>query len=151
MGRSTRPALISVALATALYSSGASAQTSNCVITGGTNYGSITQSCVINPAPAPLSVISDKFETIAMPNGTYRQQIFVQMGGPSILATVACGDGVLDVGASPWPAGMTATSEKIINGNCVAYKYFNTAPGRWAMWVDTKAPDTKFELHPIIQ
>jgi hypothetical protein len=127
------------------------AQSQNCLITGGTNFGTITQNCVINPEPAPLSIISKQFENKAMPDGTYQHQIFAQVGAPITLLIVACGDGVIDLGASPWPAGITSQTNKMTHENCVAYRYFNTTPGRWAMWVTTKSEDTKFTLQPIIQ
>jgi hypothetical protein len=123
----------------------------NCTITGGTNYGTITQNCVINPAPAPLSLITDKFKVIPMPDGTFQHQIIVRIGQPMTLFAAACGDGVLDVGASPEPAGMVAVSQKMTKDDCVAHRFFNTAPGRWAMWVTSRAADTKFTFQPNIE
>jgi hypothetical protein len=123
----------------------------SCTITGGTNFGTITQNCVINPTPAPLSVVSEKFEVIPMPEGNFRHQIFVQVGATINLLAVACGDGVLDVHAAPFPAGTVSVSGKITNQDCVAYRFFNTALGRWAIWVTTKARDTKFILQPIVE
>jgi hypothetical protein len=121
----------------------------NCVITGGTNYGSITQNCTA--LPPPLTVLSNEFEAIAMPDGTFRHQIFVQVGQPVTLLLIACGDGVVDLGAGPYPAGMSSVSGKMTHENCVAHRFFNTSPGRWAMWATTNAKDTKFTLQPIIE
>jgi hypothetical protein len=121
----------------------------NCVISGGTNYGSIIQNC--NFTPPPLSIVSSAFENIRMPDGTFRHRIFVQVGQPITLLLVACGDGILDLDAGPTPAGATYQSGKMTNGNCIAYRYFNTPPGKWEMWVTSKAEDTKFTLQPIVE
>jgi hypothetical protein len=123
----------------------------NCVISGGENFGTITQNCTINPQPAPLSIISKDFDNVAGPNGSFRRQIFVKIGQPSTLLLIACGDGVVDLGASPWPAGMVSVSNKMTKDNCLAYRFFNTSPGQWAFWVDTSAADTKFKLEPSIE
>jgi len=125
------------------------ARAQNCVITGGINYGSIIQNCTA--LPPPLTIISKEFENKAMPDGTFRHQIFVQVGQPVTLVLAGCGDGVIDVEASPFPAGMTSESDKITQGKCVAHKFFNTSPGRWAIWVTTNAKDTQFTLQPIIE
>lgn len=121
----------------------------NCVISGGTNFGSIIQNCYF--APPPLSIISKEFENTRLPNGSFQHQIFVQIGQPVTLLLIACGDGVVDVDGSPWPAGMTSESEKMTHENCVAHRLYNAAPGRWALWVTTAREESKFTLQPIIE
>jgi hypothetical protein len=138
-----------IAIVAALLASISASWAQNCVISGGNNYGSIIQNCTA--LPPPLSVVSKEFENISMPDGTFRHQIFVQVGQPITLLLIACGDGVLDLGASPFPAGMSSVSEKMTRENCVAHRFFNTAPGRWAMWATTNAKDTKFTLQPVIE
>lgn len=127
------------------------AQTGNCVITGGTNNGSIIQNC--NFAPPPLTVISKDFENIRMPNGTFRRQILVQVGQAVTLLLVACGDDVSEVGGSPTPAGMVSQSDLMVHASdkCVGRRVFNTQPGKWNLWVTTKAEDSKFTLQPMIE
>jgi hypothetical protein len=129
----------------------AQAQTGNCVITGGMNYGSIIQNC--NFAPPPLSVISKEFENIRMPDGTFRRRIFVQVGQPITLLLIACGDDVSDVSGGPSPAGMSSQSDLMVHASekCVGRRFFNTQPGKWEMWATTKAEDSKFTLQPVIE
>jgi hypothetical protein len=151
MGKSSKPAnsCRRIVAIVGIWLALGSAAWTQCVITGGTNYGSIVQNC--NFAPPPLTILSKDFERIKMPDGTFRQQIFVQVGQPITLLLVACGDGVTDLGAAPWPAWMASASDKMTRENCVAHRFFNTAPGRWAMWVDLKVKDAKFTLQPVIE
>lgn len=150
MGLKLRIAQISYAFF-CLLSVDAGAQMNNCVITGGANFGTINQTCIINPTPVPVTIISKEFEKSSMPNGAFQHLLFMQIDAPITLLAIACGQGVTNLDASPWPAGMAATSEKMTKGDCLAYRFFNTAPGRWALWVTTKTADTKFTLQPVIE
>jgi hypothetical protein len=86
-----------------------------------------------------------------MPDGTFRHQIFVQVGQPITLLLIACGNGVIDLGGGPSPAGMSMKSARMSHENCVAQRFFNTTPGRWLMWATTNAKDTQFTLQPVIE
>ena len=68
MGVSCRTANKAALIAAALLAITSASRAQNCVITGGTNYGSITQNCTA--LPPPLTVLSKEFENIGMPDGT---------------------------------------------------------------------------------
>ena len=88
-----------------------------------------------------------------MPDGTFRRRIFVQVGQPVTLLLTACGDGISDLVLIPTPAGMTTPSDLMVHAadKCVGRRLFNTQPGKWEMWVTTKAEDSQFTLQPVIE
>jgi hypothetical protein len=122
---------------------------SGCIITGGTNYGSITQNC--NFAPPPLSFMMDRFETTKVQD-KFEHRTLVRANAPVTLALIACGDAVVDVNAFPWPAGMMVgpgPAEK--SGNCTRKIFPNLTPGQWVFSVQTIGENDKFTLQPITQ
>ena len=133
------------------FAAGTAARAENCVIEGGNTEAAVAHNCIISPRPAPLSIVSKDFENSREQDGTWRHQLFVQIGKPMTLFLAACGDGVVDVGGSPWPAGKAEISDKSSRDNCVGHRMFNIAPGRLAIWVITSAEDTKFTLHPVVR
>ena len=129
----------------------APAQTGSCVITGGTNSGTITQNCVINPAPPPIILMTNQFETAQDTRGGFNHDIKVRLTITADLVLIACGDDVADVVARPWPAGMLYEQPSIRTGDCVQRIYQNLAAGKWIIRVNTVNAESKFTLSPYLQ
>jgi hypothetical protein len=121
----------------------------NCLITGGTNYGGITQNCTF--VPPPLSILMDHFENRQDKDGLFDHRILVRFNAPVNMTLIACGDGVADVTAFPWPAGMMVGPSTTTHGNCTEKLFPNIAPGQWVFSVRTKAERDQFTLQPVMQ
>lgn len=143
-----RVALLTIVL---WLAAGSIAQAQSCIIISGANDSAVTQNCTVGQRYAPLSIMSREFENSREQDGTWRHRILVQIGKPINLFLAACGDGVVDVGGSPWPGGTEAVAERMTREKCVGHRILKTEPGRWAFWVITAAADTSFSLHPVIQ
>lgn len=120
-----------------------------CVINGGTNTN-ITQNCIINPVPPPVVLLMPKFEDSATSDG-FAHRILARLSSTGDLILLACGKGVKDVDASPWPAGMSIGPDERREGYCIAKRFQNAAAGKWVFTVTTEAADTKFTLRPAIE
>lgn len=142
---------IAIALIIFWLATGSGSWAENCMIIRGGNDAAQTQNCATHPQSAALSVVGHDFENSQEQDGKWRHQFFVQIAKPINLFLAACGEGVVDVGGSPWPGGTAAVSDKVTRDTCVGHRVFKVAPGRWALWVITAAEDTRFTLHPVIQ
>jgi hypothetical protein len=135
--------------------SGASAQgastNGSCVISGGTNFGTITQNCVINPLPPPIILLDKDFTVGAQADGSFNHAIKVRLTQTADLILAACGDQVVDVDASPYPAGMMASPDTAHQKNCILKRFQNAAAGKWVIVVKTSTKDSKFTLEPSLE
>jgi hypothetical protein len=96
-------------------------------------------------------MLADRFENIHLSDKTYNHSILVKINGPIDMELEACGVGVLDAVALPFPGGMFFMPQTATNPapNCVVKRYTGLASGRWTLEVKTKDADTKFTLKPI--
>jgi len=125
-------------------------QVQQCVITGGTNTN-VTQNCIVNPTPPPIVLLLPKFEDGPPDKDVFPHRILARLSVTEDLILVACGDGVVDVDGSPWPAGMVTGPSVERNGNCIAKLFQNASAGKWMFQVTTREPATKFTLQPIVR
>jgi hypothetical protein len=141
----------SIWIALSLFGSCATASAQNCVISGGVNFGTVTQNCIINPAPPPLYLLWKDFKVEEDKNKDFFHAILVRVTSTADMVLKACGTGVLEVNASPWPAGMMTGPQEAHEGACILKYFHNVAAGKWMLSVTTQAVDTKFTLEPTLQ
>jgi hypothetical protein len=144
-------AFLLIALAAFVVSS-AQAQTSKgCVVSGGTNYGFIVQNCAPQPQIIPLKPKQgEKLKPVRQPDGTYVYQAFVGIVGPIDLRVVACGDDIIDLLASAYPAGMTSETPLTAPSGCIA-KQINGANGSpWVLQVRSKSGNGKIKIEAAV-
>jgi hypothetical protein len=121
----------------------------NCVISGGTNYGSITQNCSF--VPPPLSLQMDHFENQKSADGSFDHRILVRFNAAVNMILTACGEGVVDLDAFPWPAGMMVGPTTSKHDNCIQKNFPNISPGSFVFSVKTNVENAPFTLQPVLQ
>jgi hypothetical protein len=145
---------ISIAiLATSVVLSKANAQTQNCVISGGTNFGTIIQNCAPSPQIVPVKpAIGQPIIPIDGPKaGTFVYQVFAKVIGPTDIRVIACGDDVTDVQGSPWPAGMVSVTP-LAGGppHCMAKQLNQASSGTWVFQATATSKDKPVEIQAAI-
>ena len=118
----------------------AQAQTGNCIITGGTNNGTISQSCVIiGPVPPGLTVVESK-PIQKLPDGTYNQTLIVELTGgysPPRMILAMKGTNITSMDAGPQFSGVSMGSTG--NHDDLYFATFqNPVPGRYGVTAITK-------------
>ena len=147
-----RTAISIAILAVGFSLSAAKAQTLNCVVSGGTNFGIIIQNCAPVPQITPLKPLPGvPIIPIDGPQGTYVYQVFAKVVGPADVRVVACGDDVTDVMGSPWPAGMVSVT--ILTGgppHCVAKQINQVTTGTWLFQATAKSKDKPVDIQATV-
>jgi hypothetical protein len=117
----------------------------------GLNNGSITNNCpVINQAPTPeIQLLTSQFSNEKRPDGTFSHQILLKITGLSDLGVLVCGDGLKDLSAGPYPAGMAAVASVDAPSNCIKRRFYNVQ-GAWSINVITNAENNKFTVTPVL-
>jgi hypothetical protein len=117
----------------------------------GLNSGTITNNCpTINQAPAPsIKLLTPTFSQEPQKDGTFANQILIRVTAMANLGVQACGDGIKDLYASPYPGGISSRTSINAPPGCLRRR-FDNAQGTWAIVVTTAAKDDKFVVTPML-
>jgi hypothetical protein len=115
----------------------------------GLNSGTITNNCpTINEAPAPsIKLLTPAFSQEPRNDGTFANQILIRVTALTNLGVQVCGDGIKDLFASPYPAGMSSVTNINAPPGCLRRR-FDNAQGTWA--IVTTAKDNQFVVTPML-
>jgi hypothetical protein len=130
----------------------AQCQAQNCVVSGGTNFGTIVQNCAPSPQIIPLKPQPGQpIIPVDGPPGRFLYQVFVKITAPIDVRVVACGDDVFDVDGSPWPAEIASISQ--LDGlpqNCIGKQFSQAAAGTWLLEATSKSKDKPVSIQAAV-
>lgn len=127
-------------------------QAQNCVLSGGSNFGTRIQNC--GPTPQIILLKPPPGQLIAPingPQGTFLYQVFAKIAGPTDVRVVACGQDVTDVDGRPDHSSTVSVSA--LNGlpkNCIGKQLNQIASGTWRLEGISKSKDKPVQIEVVV-